>query len=107
MSHLEHLVRRGESSGAGENLRNSLFQTESEGRNWEDGSQFFKDFCHKNWQRGGIPRWWPEGGSRKCASNSELLERHWRHTLQAKPLRRGKTLTPPHLQLAQRISTSR
>jgi hypothetical protein len=28
------------------------------------------------------------------------------HTLQAKSLRRGKTLTPPHLQPAQRISTS-
>jgi hypothetical protein len=27
--------------------------------------------------------------------------------LQAKPLRRGKTLNPPHLQPTQRISTSR
>jgi hypothetical protein len=54
----------------------------------------------------GIPRWQLEGGSRKHASYSEILERHWRNTLQAKPLRRGKTLTPPHLQLAQRISTS-
>jgi hypothetical protein len=26
------------------------------------------------------------------------LDRCWRHTLQAKPQRRGKTLTPPHLQ---------
>jgi hypothetical protein len=45
---------------------------------------------------GGIPRWWLEGGSRKHASYSEILERRWRHTLQAKPLRKGKTLTPPH-----------
>jgi hypothetical protein len=37
-----------------------------------------------------IPRWWLEGGSRKCASYCEILERHWRHTLQAKPPRRGK-----------------
>jgi hypothetical protein len=44
-----------------------------------------------------IPRWWLEGGSRKCASYSEILERRWRHTLQAKTPRRGKTLTPPHL----------
>jgi hypothetical protein len=53
-----------------------------------------------------ISRWQLEGGSRKRASYSEILERRWRHTLQAKPLRRGKTLTPPHLQLAQSISTS-
>jgi hypothetical protein len=53
------------------------------------------------------PRWWLEGGSRKHASYSEILERHWRHTLQAKPLRRGKTLTPPHIQPVQRIYTSR
>jgi hypothetical protein len=39
--------------------------------------------------------------------NTEILERHWRHTLQAKPLRRGKTLTPPKLQPVQSISTSR
>jgi hypothetical protein len=30
-----------------------------------------------------IPRWWLEGGSRKRTSYSEILERHWRHTLQA------------------------
>jgi hypothetical protein len=54
----------------------------------------------------GIPRWWLEGGSRKWVSYSEILERHRRHTLQAKSPRRGKTLTPPHLQPAQRISTS-
>jgi hypothetical protein len=30
-----------------------------------------------------IPRWWLEGGSRKPASYSEILERCWRHTLQA------------------------
>jgi hypothetical protein len=53
-----------------------------------------------------IPRWWLEGGSRKRASYSEILERRWRHTLQAKPLRRGKTLTPPHIHPLQRISTS-
>jgi hypothetical protein len=47
-----------------------------------------------------FPRWWLEGGSRKHASYSEILERHWRHTLQAKPPRRRKTLTPPHLQPA-------
>jgi hypothetical protein len=51
-------------------------------------------------------RWQLEGGSRKHASYSEILERCWRHILQAKPLRRGKTLTPPHLQPVQRISTS-
>jgi hypothetical protein len=56
---------------------------------------------------GGIPRWQLEGGSRKHTSYSEILEKHWRHNLQARPRRRGKTLTPPHLQLAQRISTSR
>jgi hypothetical protein len=54
----------------------------------------------------GIPRWRLEGGSRKRASYSEILERRWSHTLQAKPLRRGKTLTPTHLQPAERISTS-
>jgi hypothetical protein len=54
-----------------------------------------------------IPRWQLEGGSRKHASYNEILERHWRHTLQAKTLRRGKTLTLPHLQPAQSISTSR
>jgi hypothetical protein len=52
------------------------------------------------------PRWRLEGGSRKWASYSEIFERRWRHTLQAKSLRRGKTLTPQHLQPAQRISTS-
>jgi hypothetical protein len=31
----------------------------------------------------GIPRWRLEGGSRKRASYSEILERCWRHTLQA------------------------
>jgi hypothetical protein len=46
------------------------------------------------------------GRKQKRASYSEILERHWTHTLQAKPLRRGKTLTPPHIQPAQRISTS-
>jgi hypothetical protein len=55
---------------------------------------------------GGKPRWQLEGGSRKCASYSEILEKRWRHTLQARPLRRGKTLTPPYLQPVQRISTS-
>jgi hypothetical protein len=30
-----------------------------------------------------IPRWQQEGGSRKWASHSEILERHQRHTLQA------------------------
>jgi hypothetical protein len=30
-----------------------------------------------------IPRWRLEGGSRKRASYSEILERHCRHTLQA------------------------
>jgi hypothetical protein len=40
-----------------------------------------------------ISRWQLEGGSRKRDSYSEILERHWRHTLQAKPPRRGKTLT--------------
>jgi hypothetical protein len=53
-----------------------------------------------------IPKWQLEGGNRKHASYSEILERHWRHTLQAKPLKRGKTLTPPHLQPVQSISTS-
>jgi TfoX/Sxy family transcriptional regulator of competence genes len=53
-----------------------------------------------------IPRWRLEGGSRKRASYSEILERCWRHPLQAKSLRRDKTLIPPHLQQAQRISTS-
>jgi hypothetical protein len=32
---------------------------------------------------GRIPRWRLEVGSRKRASYSEILERHWRHTLQA------------------------
>jgi hypothetical protein len=30
-----------------------------------------------------IPRWQLEVGSRKRASYSEILERRWRHTLQA------------------------
>jgi hypothetical protein len=42
----------------------------------------------------GIPRRQLEGGSRKHAYYSEILDRLWKHTLQAKPLRRGKTLTP-------------
>jgi exonuclease III len=54
----------------------------------------------------GIPTWWLQGGSRKRASYNDILERCWRHTLQAKPSRRGKTLTPPHFQPVQRISTS-
>jgi hypothetical protein len=37
-----------------------------------------------------IPRWRLEGGSRKRTSYSEILEKCWRHTLQAKPPRRGK-----------------
>jgi hypothetical protein len=57
-------------------------------------------------RRRGISRWQLEGGSKKRASYSEILERRWRHTLQAKLLRRGKTLTPPPLQPAQSISTS-
>jgi hypothetical protein len=44
-----------------------------------------------------FPRWWLEGGNRKHASYSEILDRCWRHTLQAKPPRRDKTLIPPHL----------
>jgi hypothetical protein len=43
-----------------------------------------------------IPRWQLEGGSRKRASQSKILERRWRNTLQEKPPRRGKTPTPPH-----------
>jgi hypothetical protein len=50
-----------------------------------------------------IPRWRLEGGSRKRASYSEILERSWKHTLYAKPPRRGKTLTPPQLQPVQNI----
>jgi hypothetical protein len=53
-----------------------------------------------------IPRWQLEEGSKKHASYRENLERCWRHTLQAKPPRRGKTSTPPHLQAVQRIFTS-
>jgi hypothetical protein len=34
----------------------------------------------KMWE---IPRWRLEGGGRKRASYSEILERRWRHTLQA------------------------
>jgi transglutaminase/protease-like cytokinesis protein 3 len=52
------------------------------------------------------PIWRLEGGNRKRASYSAILEKRWRHTLQASPPRRGKTLTPPHLQTAQRTSTS-
>jgi hypothetical protein len=46
------------------------------------------------------------GRKQKYVSCSEILERRWRHNLQAKPPRRDKTLTPPQLQQAQRISTS-
>jgi hypothetical protein len=35
-------------------------------------------------RRRGISRWQLEGGSKKRASYSEILERRWRHTLQAK-----------------------
>jgi hypothetical protein len=28
-----------------------------------------------------IPRWWLEGGSRKHASKSKILQRHWRYNL--------------------------
>jgi hypothetical protein len=37
-----------------------------------------------------IPRWQLDGGTRNCASYSEILERRWRNTLQAKPPRRAK-----------------
>jgi hypothetical protein len=38
---------------------------------------------HKNQDKlGRIPRWQLEGRSRKQASYREILERHWRHTLQ-------------------------
>jgi hypothetical protein len=47
-----------------------------------------------------------EGGSRKRAFYSEILEKRWRHKWQARPQRRGKILTLPHLQPEQRISTS-
>jgi hypothetical protein len=36
-----------------------------------------------NTNRRGFSRWRLEGGSRKWASYSEILERRWRHTLQA------------------------
>jgi hypothetical protein len=41
-----------------------------------------RKFLVKNRHRE-IPRWRLEGGSRKQASYSEILERRWRHTLQA------------------------
>jgi hypothetical protein len=74
---------------------------EKEGR--KEGRVFFS---HYKYYVQGIPRWQLEGGSRKRAIYSEILEKCWRHTLQAKPLRKGKTLTPSHLQQAQSISTS-
>jgi hypothetical protein len=37
----------------------------------------------KKKKQGGIPRWRLEVGSRKRSSYSEILERLWRHTLQA------------------------
>jgi hypothetical protein len=52
------------------------------------------DTFQKKYNWAGIPRWRLEGGSRKCAYYSEILEKCWRHTLQARPPRRGKTLTP-------------
>jgi hypothetical protein len=64
-----------------------------------------KKICFKK-SKCQIPRWQQEGGSRKCASDKEILEKRWRHTLQARTTRRGKTLTPPHLQSVQSISTS-
>jgi hypothetical protein len=67
-------------------------------------SMFIKDIALRIFLE--IPRQRIEGGSRKHASYSEILERCWRHTLQAKPTRRGKTLTPSHLQPVQSISTS-
>jgi hypothetical protein len=76
-------------------------------RNREENSSY-KLRCKnpkENADSGG--RWWLEGGSRKRASYSEILERRWRHTLQARLRRRGKTLTPPHLQPVQSIPTSR
>jgi hypothetical protein len=41
-----------------------------------------------------FPRWWLEGGSRKRDSYSEILEKCWRHTLQAKPPRRVQNFDP-------------
>jgi hypothetical protein len=49
-------------------------------------------------------RWQLEGGSRKRGSSSKILERRWRYTLQEKPPRRGKTLTPPLPQPVHSIS---
>jgi hypothetical protein len=46
------------------------------------------------------------GRKQKACLLKKILERHWRYTLQEQPLRRGKTLTPPHLQPAHSISTS-
>jgi hypothetical protein len=43
---------------------------------------------------GWIPRWQLEGGSRKHASYSEILERHWRHTLQAKTTEKRQNFDP-------------
>jgi hypothetical protein len=42
-----------------------------------------KWFIDLNMEVREIPRWWLEVGSRKRRSYSEILERRWRHTLQA------------------------
>jgi hypothetical protein len=42
-----------------------------------------RSILYKKLYRGEIPRWQLEGGNRKQASYSEILERCWRHTLQA------------------------
>jgi hypothetical protein len=59
--------------------------------------------AHLKKYRRQIPRWRLEGGSRKRASYSEILERCWRHTLQAKPLEEAK-LWPLHTSSPHRES---
>jgi hypothetical protein len=41
-----------------------------------------------------ITRWRLEGGSRKHASYNEILERCWRHTLQAKTTKKRQNFDP-------------
>jgi hypothetical protein len=51
-----------------------------------------------------IPRWQLEGRSRKRTSYSEILERHWRHILQAKlwPLHTSSQCRAPPLHIKRR-----
>jgi hypothetical protein len=78
----------------GSHMLTQLLRRERWGRVW------FKD-------RWGDSKMAARGRKQKACLLNKILERYWRYTLQEKPPRRGKILTPPHLHPVHSISTSR